>query len=89
MVIGKMPFVLPKGALDSEPPSRKKEFFIRRINKGLTQENWEQMELLSTECWHLLDSLLQPDQFKRLHAEEVLVHPWFTRNPYFNSRLSR
>ncbi|XP_035225106.1 serine/threonine protein kinase OSK1-like [Stegodyphus dumicola] len=89
MVIGKMPFAIPKGALDSEPPSRKKELFIRRINKGLTQENWEQMELLSTECWHLLDSLLQPDQFKRLHAEEVLVHPWFTRNPYFNSRLSR
>ncbi|GBM93044.1 Hormonally up-regulated neu tumor-associated kinase [Araneus ventricosus] len=86
MVVGSMPFEVSKDIKSSISQSNK-ERFLRRISKGLTEENWENMGNLSYGCSNLLENLLQPDQFKRIRIEGVRQHPWFLNDEGFRKRL--
>ncbi|GIX94556.1 protein kinase kin1 [Caerostris darwini] len=86
MVVGSMPFEISKG-VKSSISQGSKERFLRRISKGLTEENWENMGNLSYECSNLLENLLQPDQFKRLTIEATKQHPWFLNDEALRKRL--
>ncbi|GIX78745.1 hypothetical protein CEXT_677521 [Caerostris extrusa] len=86
MVVGSMPFEISKG-VKSSISQGSKERFLRRISKGLTEENWENMGNLSYECSNLLENLLQPDQFKRLTIEATKHHPWFLNDEALRKRL--
>ncbi|XP_054713700.1 hormonally up-regulated neu tumor-associated kinase-like [Uloborus diversus] len=77
MVVGKMPFTLPRNGPIS---SQRRDSFVKRISKGLTQENWREMDFLTDECWNLILSLLQPDSSSRIRVEAALHHKWFKNN---------
>ncbi|KAG8190579.1 hypothetical protein JTE90_014056 [Oedothorax gibbosus] len=88
MVTGQMPFAVPRWG-DATCAPEHKDVFYRRISQGLTKENWKVMRNLSTDCCHLLENLLQPNQFKRSDIRDVYVHPWLQKDPNLKKNLPR
>ncbi len=74
MLVGKLPFRSPRQG------SKRRQKLLEQISGGLTESHEREMAHISKGAIDLIFRLLQPDPRRRIILEEVMVHPWVTKD---------
>ena len=74
MLVGKLPFRSPRQG------TRRRQKLLEQITGGLSESHEKEMMHLSHGARDLIGRLLQPDPRKRTTLEEVMCHPWITKD---------
>ena len=73
MLVGKLPFRSPRQG------NKRRQKLLEQISAGLTDNHEREMEHISKGARDLIQRLLQPDPHKRTGLDEVMLHPWITK----------
>lgn len=73
MLVGKLPFRSPRQG------ARRRQKLLEQITNGISESHEKEMAHLSHGARDLIGRLLQPDPRKRATLEEVMTHPWITK----------
>jgi len=73
MLVGKLPFRSPRQG------TKRRQKLLEQISGGLTESHEKEMAHISAGAHDLILRLLQPDPRRRIHLEEVMLHPWITK----------
>ena len=74
MLVGKLPFRSPRQG------TKRRQKLLEQITNGLNESHEKEMAHVSTGARDLIGRLLQPDPRKRVRLEEVMQHPWITKD---------
>ena len=73
MLVGKLPFRSPRQG------TKRRQKLLEQISMGLTETHEKEMGHISKGARDLICRLLQPDQCRRVKLDEVMLHPWITK----------
>ena len=73
MLVGKLPFRSPRQG------TKRRQKLLEQITNGISESHEKEMAHLSPGAKDLIGRLLQPDPRKRTTLEEVMNHPWVTK----------
>ena len=73
MLIGKLPFRSPRQG------TKRRQKLLEQISGGLVESHEREMDHISKGAKDLIYRLLQPDPQRRTGLEEVMAHPWVTK----------
>jgi serine/threonine protein kinase len=73
MLVGKLPFRSPRQG------TKRRQKLLEQISSGLTESHERELEHVSRTARDLIFRLLQPDSQRRIKLDEVMVHPWITK----------
>lgn len=73
MLVGKLPFRSPRQG------TKRRQKLLEQISAGLIESHEKEMEHISTGARDLIFRLLQPDPHRRTGLDEVMLHPWITK----------
>ena len=74
MLVGKLPFRSPRQG------TKRRQKLLEQITGGISESHEKEMAHLSQGARDLIGRLLQPDPRKRTTLEEVMTHPWITKD---------
>ena len=74
MLVGKLPFRSPRQG------TKRRQKLLEQITSGISDSHEKEMAHLSPGARDLIGRLLQPDPFKRIMLDEVMNHPWVTKD---------
>ena len=74
MLVGKLPFRSPRQG------TKRRQKLLEQITSGISESHEKEMAHLSLGARDLIGRLLQPDPRKRTTLEEVMNHPWITKD---------
>eukprot|EP00800_Vazella_pourtalesii_P001267 TRINITY_DN1108_c1_g1_i1.p1 TRINITY_DN1108_c1_g1~~TRINITY_DN1108_c1_g1_i1.p1 ORF type:complete len:914 (-),score=246.16 TRINITY_DN1108_c1_g1_i1:36-2777(-) len=77
MMVGKLPFRSPKQG------NRKRQRLLEMISNGLSEAHEKEMQHLTPACIDMIKMLLQPDIDCRANLDDIMVHPWVTKNGHY------
>lgn len=73
MLMGKLPFRSPRQG------TKRRQKLLEQISGGLTESHEREMDHITEGARDLIYRLLQPDPQRRTGLEEVMLHPWITK----------
>ncbi len=73
MLVGKLPFRSPRQG------TKRRQKLLEQISGGLSESHERELEHVSSGARDLIYRLLQPDSQHRVKLDEVMVHPWITK----------
>lgn len=73
MLVGKLPFRSPRQG------TKRRQKLLEQISGGLTESHDNEMAHISKGARDLVYKLLQPDPRRRIGLDEVMFHPWVTK----------
>ena len=73
MLVGKLPFRSPRQG------TKRRQKLLEQITNGISESHEKEMAHLSPAARDIIGRLLQPDPRKRTTLEEVMHHPWITK----------
>lgn len=73
MLVGKLPFRSPRQG------TKRRQKLLEQISNGLTESHERELEHVSRGARDLIFRLLQPDPHRRVKLDEVMLHPWITK----------
>ena len=74
MLVGKLPFRSPRQG------TKRRQKLLEQITNGISESHEKEMAHLSPGARDLIGRLLQPDPRKRTTLEEIMSHPWVTKD---------
>ena len=74
MLVGKLPFRSPRQG------TKRRQKLLEQITNGISESHEKEMAHLSHGARDLIGRLLQPDPRKRTTLDEVMNHPWITKD---------
>ena len=74
MLVGKLPFRSPRQG------TKRRQKLLEQITGGISESHEKEMAHLSHGARDLIGRLLQPDPRKRTTLEQVMGHPWITKD---------
>lgn len=74
MLVGKLPFRSPRQG------TKRRQKLLEQISGGLTESHDKEMAHISKAARDLIHYLLQPDPRRRIGLDEVMLHPWVTKD---------
>lgn len=74
MLVGKLPFRSPRQG------TKRRQKLLEQITNGLSESHEKELAHVSSGARDLIGCLLQPDPRKRVRLEEVMQHPWVTKD---------
>ncbi|XP_011408965.2 PREDICTED: uncharacterized protein LOC105315894 [Amphimedon queenslandica] len=74
MLVGKLPFRSPRQG------TKKRQKLLEQISAGITEHHEKEMEHLSKSAVNLICHLLQPNSSRRASLDDVMHHPWTTKD---------
>ena len=73
MLVGKLPFRSPRQG------TKRRQKLLEQITNGISESHEKEMAHLSPGARDLIGRLLQPDPHKRTTLEDIMNHPWVTK----------
>ena len=73
MLVGKLPFRSPRQG------TKRRQKLLEQITNGISESHEKEMVHLSPGARDLIGRLLQPSPRKRTTLEEIMNHPWVTK----------
>ena len=74
MLVGKLPFRSPRQG------TKRRQKLLEQISAGLSENHEKEMLHISKGARDLIGRLLQPDPRRRVGLNEVMLHPWITKD---------